>query len=314
MATAKETDIASAFLKELGAPDTKLMRLAVIAWLRQESGRTIIGNNPWNIRPNAGDADLRSGTRTSINGNGKFSVYPNVMVGAKAAARMLVRAGKDWRRYDRVVAAARRNDPIGFLNALAHSAWDAGRYGTKNGGANHLLRVYKNIGGPGVDTLAAPANFTANNVAGSPDVNPATGFVLNSKLIKTVINGKFIDIPEGKTITAQDVDYIIQQFIAAGTFNNDTTGAAMSVTRNILNGYIGKPWNKQTRDQMQKDFFAAADNAIPKPLDALASIGSTLTQIVGAVLDPANWVRIIALLVGLGMTLYGGVNVLRAAS
>jgi murein DD-endopeptidase MepM/ murein hydrolase activator NlpD len=172
MATAKEADIASAFLRSIGGSDSALMRKAVIAWLRAESGKSIIGNNPWNISYAAALEAVKRGAPKptgyrvhSVTGQ-KFAVYARPEDGAAASGKLLVGAGKDWRNYDKIVAAARKNDPIGFLNALARSAWDAGRYGTKNGGTNKLLAIYAGIGGV-TDAIATLSKAIIKKVFGS---------------------------------------------------------------------------------------------------------------------------------------------------
>lgn len=311
MSASKPTqgELASAFLRELGAPDTQPMRLAVIAWMRAESGSTIIGNNPWNLRPGADDAAYRSGTRTSINGNGQFSVYPTAQAGAAAAAHRLVAAGHDWRAYDVPVKAARKGDPIGFLNGIAHSAWDASRYGTKSG-PNKLLGIYAGLGGN-----VTNAELTYISTTGSKD--PQAGGAAISASVPTIgqLGGwnNIVVFPTGHILTASDIDYIMAQLAANGYFTSDSTGAAQSVTRAILASKIGKPWDKPLQDQLQKEFGSAANNATFKPLDALGSIAGSVTQVLAALFDPRKWLLFLALIAGAGLTAYGGTNVLAAA-
>lgn len=164
MAKVAEADLASAFLKAIGAPDTPLMRKAVVAWMRHESGSTIIGNNPFNLRPGAAAASgvKTCGSRHSTS-SGDFAVFCSPTDGAAAAAGLLKSGGDDWRGYGRVVRAAQKGDPIAFLDALARSAWSGSRYGgPKNNG---LLKTYAGISGIGYATLQAAANVL-------PGVNP----------------------------------------------------------------------------------------------------------------------------------------------
>jgi hypothetical protein len=299
MSTASEASIAAAFLDELHAPNTPMMRKAVIAWLRAESGGHIIGNNPWNSRPGADDADLRIGTRTSLNGNGKFSIYRTPEDGARAAARRLVRAGHDWRHYDAIVAAARRDDPIGFLNALARSAWDAGKYGTKNGGTNKLVTIYHGIGGLGTVNLndAVNASFSSSGNLGAW--------------------GNIVSFPVGHELTKADVDDIIKKLSDAGFFNGDGGNIAKEQTRTILESHVGDKWSKALQDSLQAQFAKSANDAVAAPLaaaNALAGIANTLGTIAAALLDPRKWLLFIALLAGAAMTAWGGMNVARAAA
>jgi hypothetical protein len=275
MAAVDENAIASTFLQELGAPDTPEMRKAVIAWLRKESGRSIIGNNPFNISLSAAKnlGIPLCGERThSVTGQ-KFAVFCNVADGTKAAARLLLRSGpNDWRHYWRVVNAARDGNPTAFLDALARSAWSADRYGGPSN--NSLLRIYKSIGGTGQMIIDETTQFT-----------------------KTTWG-----IADGKILTKDDVDTIINEMKKANLFGGSLPivgDTAERITRQTLAQYIGKPWNDETRKQVQEALFSAADKAMPDtPLQTIADIGSHL-------LDPVWWTRVIALIAGSGLIVIG---------
>jgi hypothetical protein len=59
-----ELRFAQLFLRALHANErNSYLILAVVAWLRSESGTNYIGNNPLNLRPGADDARYRSGPR-----------------------------------------------------------------------------------------------------------------------------------------------------------------------------------------------------------------------------------------------------------
>ena len=84
LATVKERRFAESFLRYMGADIRNIYLVtAVIAWMRQESGQTYLGNNPFNLRP-GGDEKFRSGVRKTKNGNGYFSVYPSLEAAARA--------------------------------------------------------------------------------------------------------------------------------------------------------------------------------------------------------------------------------------
>lgn len=295
MATVKEGDIASAFLKELGAPDNTAMRLAVIAWLRAESGSNIIGNNPWNLRPGGDDASFRSGTRTSINGNGTFSVYPDPLTGARAAAHRLAAAGHDWRKYDAIVSAARKGNPIDFLNALAASAWDAGRYGTKNGGRNKLLIVYAGLSG---NAAAATDSGGARSGIGFGDFG----------------------ITDGHIITTDDVYRIMDKLNKAGVFDAHipilgvfVSAQSENVIFNTLMSFVGKPWNKQTRDALAAAIGQNAKEASPVGDAGILAPLAPLGDLAAALLDPRKWLLFLALLTGAALAAWGGMHVLSAS-
>jgi hypothetical protein len=110
--------------------------LAIIAWVRRESGMNYIGNNPLNLRPGADDLKYRSGVRRSA-GNGYFSTYANLTDAARASANRLLSVGS-WAGYRPVVAAIRRSakgtkamqeQALDFLYAIALSKWSATHYG-----------------------------------------------------------------------------------------------------------------------------------------------------------------------------------------
>lgn len=406
--------LASDFLKALGAPDNGAMRGAVLAWMRAESGSSIRGGNPWNISyPAALNVAAAGGPKpisywTASSGQ-RFAIYASARDGARAAATLLTSAGSDWRGYDRVVTAARRDDPIGFLNALAKSAWDAGRYGTLNGGTNKLLELYGSATGPlaaivksifgsaftisrgfssthdGMD-LAAPKGTPVRAVAdgvvsfaafandGNCKANWACGGgnvvnidlgnakttqyahldtikvsngarVVKGQIIGTVgATGKatgphlhfgvwdraanrmidpydvltstqtlggwdnIVSFPVGHVLTESDIKSIIDKLRAAGYFNAVGGGFAELDAYDVLKQFIGKPWNKQTQDEMQAAFMQKATDA-----DALGSIAGSVAGIAGALLDPGHWVRFLGLLVGGALVAYGGVIILRAA-
>lgn len=136
---AVEVRFAYSFLRAIHANlNNTYLLLAIIAWVRSESGSNYIGNNPLNLRPGLDDARWRTGVRVARNGNGRFSVYGSLEAAAAASANRLLRAGNDYRGYGSMVRAAQRaasgtkamqGQAIDFLWALALSKWDAGHYG-----------------------------------------------------------------------------------------------------------------------------------------------------------------------------------------
>jgi hypothetical protein len=155
-----EVAFARSLLKYMhGNVNNIYLLLAVIAWVRSESGTHYIGNNPLNLRPGADDAKYRSGIRQGR--VGKFSVYVTLDAGAHATANRLLRAGNDYRGYGLVIRAAQRHSgdsakdqqqqALDFLNALALSKWDAGHYGTSGNPAtfdqskNNLVKVWARL-------------------------------------------------------------------------------------------------------------------------------------------------------------------------
>jgi hypothetical protein len=318
---ATQGEIASAFLRELRAPDTPLMRKAVIAWMRKESGSTIRANNPWNMT-------LRAASETGVKTCGSwksqssglvFAVFCTPQDGARASARLLLAGGDDWRGYGRVVRAARKGDPIAFLDALARSAWSADRYGGPNN--NSLLRIYKSLGG---DVSNAPAYIASTTIVTGGQIGASAVSTTSplAKLAKAKITGTesggmlgawgdIVSFPVGHIVTAADVDYMMAQLASHGYFKDDPAGVAQSITRAILNTTIGKPWNKSLQISLQKAFFSAASEAIPKT--PLTNIGGAFIQILAALFDPRKWLLVLALIAGAMLTAYGGTSILAAA-
>lgn len=139
-----ELRFAYRLLQALGGNTTNMyLILAIVAWVRRESGSRYIGNNPLNLRPGADDLKYRSDTRVSA-GNGRFSVYANLTDAAKASANRLRSVGA-WAGYGKIIKAAQRQMPSGlskaerdawlqkqardFLYNVALSKWSSSHYG-----------------------------------------------------------------------------------------------------------------------------------------------------------------------------------------
>ena len=121
---------ATDLLTALGAQQSSRMRFAIIAWQASETGWLCPANrNLWN---------------TFAGSPSRLVVYPTVIACVKDAARLLTFPKfAEWAGYDHVAAAARLNDPIGFMEALCRSKWDIAQYGWPK--ANHLLDLYKEL-------------------------------------------------------------------------------------------------------------------------------------------------------------------------
>jgi hypothetical protein len=170
--TASERAMGRAFLQLLGATYSSRMAYAIVAWVRAETGRTIIGNNPWNQHhgPACSPATLANvkvggkriphshylkpdptfpgliGNRWAGPSDTNVAIYATIADGMRQSAENLLRGQHDtWTGYWPVVLAARSNDPKGFMDALAASKWAADKYGTKNGGQNRIVKIYREI-------------------------------------------------------------------------------------------------------------------------------------------------------------------------
>lgn len=162
-----EVTFAVNFLKAAGMSNPQsnvYLVLAVIAWLRSESGTRYIGNNPLNLRPGADIAKYVSGRRKAGN-NGYFATFASLAIAAKASAARLKSDGANgWRGYGMIIRAIKRGasasaksqqgQAIDFLTAIALSKWDAGHYGTfdkdpaeYDGNKNRLIKVWLGLTG-----------------------------------------------------------------------------------------------------------------------------------------------------------------------
>lgn len=152
--TEKEVRFARSFLKygKFNETNTYLL-LAVIAWMRSESGQTYLGNNPFNIRKSR----FAIGYRKTQNGNGSFAIFKNLDVAAKATVAFLSENAK-FGNYGPILASGRRgadNDKeaqsqaIDFLTAIAMSKWSSTHYGAADGNVtnNKLIKVWAGLTG-----------------------------------------------------------------------------------------------------------------------------------------------------------------------
>lgn len=137
--TAAELTFAYRFLHYLtkSATSNLYLLLAVVAWMRKESGGRPIGNNFLNLRPGPDDAKFRSGIR--LGRVGHFSVYKSLDAAAHAAANRLLGASKtDYRGYYAIVRDAQRvpkteadkvTQALDFIGHIALSKWSSDHYG-----------------------------------------------------------------------------------------------------------------------------------------------------------------------------------------
>lgn len=118
--------------------------------------------------------------------------------------------------------------------------------------------------------------------------------------------GDNVVIAEGKILTAADVDSILAKLDAAGYFAGIDGLIAKETTRRVLTAHIGEAWSKSLQERLQGEFGKAADAAADTPFRGLIDGAANL-------FDPGFWIRALALLVGLILAGWGGMNVLRAA-
>jgi hypothetical protein len=157
--------MAKTFLTLLGAKYSSRMVYAIVSWVWCESGRNVIGFNYFNqhagppcskTAPSAVRGIPHSQPITGIPGlignrwagpvDVNVAIYATIADGLRQSAENLLRGQHDaWTGYWPIVMAARSDDPKGFMDALAKSAWAADKYGTLDGGENRIVKVYREI-------------------------------------------------------------------------------------------------------------------------------------------------------------------------
>lgn len=301
--TVRAYDVAAMFLQSLGAPVTPTMQRAVAIWLRFESGGTITGNNPWNLHsgppcvpgaphyqngfcPLAGNLPGQIGNRYAGPGDKNVAVFSTLNAGANASAQNLIKLSNSGFGYDKVIAAARSGNALGFLVAIQNSAWSAGHYshsklvGAFRGLFNYNTVLTLNSGGAPIST-------------GDPGTDYLGAW------------GNIVSFPIGHVITTADVDTIMTALTNAHFFDGDSLfGGTKTEVRDVLNGIVGREWNKALQDELQAKFFKSAVDA-GDPLTKIANAIGGIAGIFGFLLDPQNWLYIIALSGGFVMAGYG---------
>lgn len=202
-------DVASMFLRALGAQDTPAMRRAVAIWLKFESGGTVTGNNPWNLHsgspcpatrgycPGQGNLPGQIGNRYAGPGDRNVAVFGTLQAGVTASAQNLIRLSPSY-GYGKVIAAARRGDAIGFLIALQNSAWSAGHYSYSK-----LVSAFKGSNSYSYAITLRPVGGGTSNVS-TPNI-PSLTDVLKSLGISTDQAHKLTDDEIRKIAKSQGV-------------------------------------------------------------------------------------------------------------
>jgi len=126
--------------------------------------------------------------------------------------------------------------------------------------------------------------------------------------------GDLITFPVGHILTTTDIDDMIAKLETAGWFSKDPTGSAKAIVRGILAMHVGEPWNKALQDTLQSQFEKASGLAGTKfnPLNEIDPLKG-IVDALAFIMDPQNWVRVFAFLIGLALISAGGKMVLDAS-
>jgi len=297
-------DIARLFLSDIGAPVTDGMTRAVAIWLRFESGGVVRGNNPWNLHsgpvcsadkgycPGQGNLPGQIGNRYAGPGDKNVAVFGTIDAGVKAAAVNLTkRPAGDYTGYDKVVAAARANDPVGFLTALQNSKWSAGHYGySKLVSAYHSAIVY-NQTIKFVDTVG-------HDVSGSTVVLASDTQMTQEQAI-AFIGSLGIDTTLNHQLTEADIDKLAAKYnVDPGLYRSSLLGKTTKDLAEIL---------------MKGGNINFDPTQIPgNVVDAVAGWAEELGRILGFLLDIENIGYSLALIAGAILVAYGTKQIIAA--
>jgi hypothetical protein len=274
-------DVARQLVTQLGGngSDKNIVR-AVAIWLRFESGGTILGNNPWNMRPGNEKACTKG---TDAKG---FVVYCSLQDGITATAQRLSN-GKHG--YPAIKTAIRSGSPVHFFTALAASAWDG----------NHYVGSIANM--RSAFASSATYNFTlkfadrAGPSSGGPGTTTTATTALPANLIPT---GTLASYDPSHILTQADLDYLYETARNSYSGGNpilglqfDTVGGGPAF-KQALQAYLGKPISS-----LPRVFGGGA-------LDSIAGLIAQVSEILGFLLDPENWLYGIATIAGVALSAY----------
>lgn len=324
-------DVAAMFLRALGAPVTPAMQRAVAIWLRYESGGHITGNNPWNLHSGTACTGAYPGAVSSVTkagttvwycpGNGSLpgqignryagprdknvAVFRTMQDGANASANNLIRLAPSY-GYGKVISEARAGDAIGFLTALQNSSWSEGHYSHSKlvnafrGAFNYNTTMTYGFP-PGVgDTPAGPPAPTTKvlTIPFGTIIRKFQGVTGDTTTTATILRTWAIVIAD------------TPDFVSQVTGGPNLTGASWDKFRTELEQnvteYQGKPVSSLPDNVT---IYLSPDATQPSsaqgPLETLASLAEGAGHIVGFLIDPQNWVYVIALIGGVVLTGYG---------
>lgn len=307
-------DVARLFLQDIGAPQSPGMTRAVAIWLRFE-GSTIYGNNPWNLHsgpacdaerkycPGQGSLPGQVGNRYAGTGDRNVAVFDTIDHGVAANARNLIALNAYG--YPAVIAAARRDDPVGFLTAIQNSSWSAGHYSYSK-----LVSAWHS---------RLPYNFSITFYDGKGGAKSSGGDATTIEPGQNLFAwGDIVSYPVGHKLTEDDVNDIIKKLTDAGMFKQDNgllsilfgsapDMIASNMTRQVLMRHVGEEWNKDLEDKLQTELYASANSLTD-------NVFANLGKMFALLFDAENWLLIFALLAGIGLAAYGGKQLVNATA
>lgn len=323
MAEVAYSTIASAILRNLNAPDNAGTNLAVQTWIKRESGGNIIGNNPLNIHYDvARSYGIQPDGRWWSSGDQAWvASFSSLDRGAAATANIL---NRDIHGYKKASDSLRANDPIGFLRNIAASNWAASHYGGGDPvkGAASLIASFQAAGGQITGTVstvdpsgALPSGVSLATILRArfgatgdvyKDTDPLTQEWKNT--IERAIKGDGTIFAEGiPGLTGAQKDAIwkrVDPLLVVGKPIGQILIPADIATKlgvSASGGFVGiGPTDPNTGES----------ELVP----ALYDVPEFLGKVGSFLFDPANWLYMLGLGVGIALVGYGIVVVIRSYS
>lgn len=297
MANPTSYDIARGLIRRLGGnPNNGTLVRAVAIWMRFETGATITGNNPWNIRGTGPCGGHYFGS------NGPFKTYCSLDQGLDDTSRLL---SISQHGYPKIKAAVQAGDARGFLVAVYTSKWCHSATQTYcynnglsllnalNGSLSYLWTPSYRGGNPG-NVTGGSGGGNADTVSFDPN-NPETWF--ETVDLKAWVVGVIGPTAQpDHVITSFDVaklyDNIVQRFGTLGDFpGKDTTLAGVATGLGALEGkQVSQLSGTIKIPKMPEEGF--------DPLAPLKTIG----DVFGFLLDAENWYYMIMFAAGIAIT------------
>lgn len=270
-------DVARDVVRKVGGNEhnTAIVK-AVAVWLDFESGRTIIGNNPWNISGTG-----TCGSRTHATTGHQFAVYCSLDDGTTATASLLKR------RYPSVTKAIVAGDALKFFTALVKSPWDAGHYG----GGGKLIASWRS-------SLSGREHALSFQTPASGGTSAPTATLADYKITDWQAQLAALGI-------SSDPSHIIshdESLKIADLYNQKWPGFFDKI---MSRDSLAKTFEGKTVAQAFQGTSTDPITAVANSISALGQAFAGVSNVLGFLLDPENWKYIMAIFVGIPLALFG---------
>ncbi len=215
-------------------------------WLNAENSVAGNGTNPLGIL--AGNS---AGSGLEVGSSGRFAVYRSALDGVKAAAWLLAHGS----HYPAVRTAIATGTPAQQRAAIVGSGWAAGNY---HGGTS-----FSSAGISGTASSLAGSDMSAASITPTAAIAASAGIDAGASGTGVTASAPFIDIPDGKVLTYQDMLHIVFLYGAAGAFDGIGGNNARATLMDILGAAVKakRIWGPDLRDELQAQIQGAAADA-----------------------------------------------------